>query len=516
MPAMLLQPAWLRRSDDEEEIMNDQKDHAMKKRFSGKLRWLIASITIVVIAGGAAFYYVRTTKASTTTTEVIPVQTATAFNGNIVLYANGTGSLAPAKTASFGFGTSGKITELDVKIGDTVEAGQVIGQLDNAEALATYKQAKRTLDDLTTPASIASAEQAAADAEVSIYNAKQSLEHLISSDVYYWENQVSTAQQNLQTAQADGGANPTADQKKKIDDATKALDHAQTNLQAAQLKYVNQYVPATFTYTVTDTNDSNKNGSTEDTIKEVAAPSQAEIAAARATYALAIEKQKEAQAYLDMLNGKALPENVPGSSLTSLVEAQTALQAADENLKATQLLSPISGTVTDLTASVGDTISATSIITVADLSQPYTIDAYFDPEDWSSVQSGYETEVVFDILPDDTYRGKVTLVYPTLDTSSNSSLVHAVVKLNDKLDKTLPSGTSAAVDVISGKAENAVLVPVEALHKIDDGRYTIFVMQNGSPRLRVVDVGLQDVTYAEIKSGLNVGDVVTTGIVETK
>jgi multidrug efflux pump subunit AcrA (membrane-fusion protein) len=72
------------------------------------------------------------------------------------------------------------------------------------------------------------------------------------------------------------------------------------------------------------------------------------------------------------------------------------------------------------------------------------------------------------------------------------------------------------VDVISGKAENAVLVPVEALHKIDDGRYTLFVMENGSPRLRVVDVGLQDITSAEIKSGLNPGDIVTTGIVETK
>jgi HlyD family secretion protein len=495
--------------------MKDQKDHSMKRNNSGKLRWLIAGIVVLVIAGGAAFYYVRSTKASTTTTET-PLQTTAAFKGNIVLYASGTGSLTPANKASFGFGTSGKITGLDVKIGDTVKAGQVIGQLDNSEAQAAYKQAKRTLDDLSTPASIAAAQQAVADAEVSIYNAKQGLEHLISSDVFYWENQVATAQQTLADAQAAGGSNPTADQKQKIDDATKALSRAQNNLQAAQLKYTNVYVPATFAYQVTDTNDSNKNGSTTDTITEVAAPSQAEVAAARATYQLAIEKQKEAQAYLDMLNGKALPEDVPGSSLTDLVSAQTALQTAEENLRATQLISPIGGTVTDLTASIGDTVSASSIVTVADLSQPYTIDAYFDPEDWSSIQPGYETEVVFDILPDNTYKGTVTLVYPELDTSSNTSLVHALVKLNDNVDQSLPSGSSASVDVISGRAENAVLVPVEALHKIDDGRYTLFVMQNGSPRLRVVDVGLQDVTYAEIKSGLKVGDVVTTGIVETK
>src|SRR5512139_2332547 len=116
--------------------MKDQKDHAMKRRFSGKLRWLIAGIAVLVIAGGAAFYYVQSTKASTTTTTETPLQTSTAFKGNLVLYASGTGTLAPAKTASFGFGTSGQITELNVKIGDTVKAGQMIGQLDNTEAQA--------------------------------------------------------------------------------------------------------------------------------------------------------------------------------------------------------------------------------------------------------------------------------------------------------------------------------------------------------------------------------------------
>ena len=62
----------------------------------------------------------------------------------------------------------------------------------------------------------------------------------------------------------------------------------------------------------------------------------------------------------------------------------------------------------------------------------------------------------------------------------------------------------------------AVMIPVEALHQIEDGRYTVFVMENGTPKLRLVEVGLQDITYAEIKSGLEAGEIVTTGIVETQ
>ena len=80
----------------------------------------------------------------------------------------------------------------------------------------------------------------------------------------------------------------------------------------------------------------------------------------------------------------------------------------------------------------------------------------------------------------------------------------------------LPVGVEAAIDVISGQATNAVLVPVEALHKLSDNSYTVFVMENGKPVLRTVVVGLQDDTYAEIKSGLKAGEVVTTGVVETK
>ena len=97
----------------------------MKKFFSGKLRWFLVGIIVLAIAGGAAFYYTSSTQASTTTEET-PVQTATAFRGDIVLYANGTGTLAPANEVTFGFGVSGQITELNVRIGDTVEAGKLV------------------------------------------------------------------------------------------------------------------------------------------------------------------------------------------------------------------------------------------------------------------------------------------------------------------------------------------------------------------------------------------------------
>ena len=40
-------------------------------------------------------------------------------------------------------------------------------------------------------------------------------------------------------------------------------------------------------------------------------------------------------------------------------------------------------------------------------------------------------------------------------------------------------------------------------------------MQDDKPVMRIVEVGLMDYTNAEIVSGLDQGDVISTGVVET-
>jgi hypothetical protein len=41
-------------------------------------------------------------------------------------------------------------------------------------------------------------------------------------------------------------------------------------------------------------------------------------------------------------------------------------------------------------------------------------------------------------------------------------------------------------------------------------------MTDGEPRLQLVEIGIQDLSSVEITSGLNQGDVITTGIAETQ
>jgi HlyD family secretion protein len=483
---------------------------------------------VAVLAGlivGGYFLYTRYLSSQTSTTAVSLLQTIKATKGDLILYANGTGTVVPAAESALAFSGSGQVKEIDVKVGDMVKAGQVMAKLDDTDAQIQLAGARDGMNVMTSAAAIATAKQALATAQTDFASAKANLEHLVSPEVLYWEEKVAERQQTLTDAQTASQADTSAAAKQKVTEAETSLKYAQDTLKYFQTVYDETYIPKNFTqYRTVRT----RRGTFTEVIKVedtntgkmvdlITPPTEGEIGMARAAYDLAKASIGEAQTYLDVLNGTEIPEGATGSNLIKYIEAKHALETAEYNLDATKLIAPFSGTVTSLDMSVGDTVNGNSVMTLSNLDQPYSLDGYLDAADWGEIKAGYEVEVSFDILPDQVFSGVVTNVYPSLDTSSSSKeLVHFTARLNNNMTYELPSGAATSVDVIGGRAKNAVLIPVEALHEFEDGRYSLFVMQNGKLRLREVKVGLQDLSKAEIISGLNAGDVVTTGVVETK
>ena len=479
------------------------KKSTLFSKFSRRTLWII--LAVVVLAGGGGYAYYKLEYLPNQTTDEPTVQTATARQGDLVIYASGTGTLIPAAEASFGFNTSGQVTKINVKVGDTVEAGQLLAELDNSTQEIQYTQAKRAMADLTSPYAIATAEQDVATTMQNVNSARSHLAYLISPSVLYWEEQVAKAEQDLADAQAAAQASSSAEADQKVKGAQDVLSTHRDKLRGSQDYYENNYLPNNFTRIDRQTRT-----------KYVAAPTDVDIAEARANYALAQASVTEAQNYLAALKGEPVPDDATGTNLTQLEDAQLSLKSAEESLTATQLIAPLSGTVMTLDLTLGDTVNSGTVATIADLSTPY-LETYLDATDWENVKVGYDTEVTFDALPDNKYTGKVTQVDPGLYTSGNTSVVRAMVELDPPSDRfNLPTGSTAAVDVIAGQARNAVLVPIEALHETSPGSYALFVLENGQPRLRVVEVGIQDTLYAEIKSGLQAGETVTTGITATR
>jgi len=161
--------------------------------------------------------------------------------------------------------------------------------------------------------------------------------------------------------------------------------------------------------------------------------------------------------------------------------------------------------------------SSTAVTLLNDLNTPL-LEIYIDEADLGSAVVGNEVSISFDSLPDQTFTGHIVYVYPSLTTADNTNVIEALAQIDPasyQVCQELPIKMSATVEIITAKAENVLLVPIEALRDLGNGSYGVFVLNNGVLTLKTVEVGLQDSTYAEIKSGLSEGEVVSTGIVET-
>jgi HlyD family secretion protein len=488
--------------------MKDSVVRTRSLKGSAKNKWTIwSAIALAIVLSGIGYSYYMKLQASQTSGPVIA--TTTVSTGDIVLSATGPGTLVPNEEVSFGFKNSGKISEVLAKLGDHVNAGQVLARLDNTTLQLEFNQAEANLAALSSPSQIAVAEQAVQDTKASFATAKNALQFLIGPDMLTAEDNVSSAQQEFQQAKAEAEKDAIEENKEKVTNAETALAKAKEILSAVTYQYSSNYTLQTFTYPVR-----NSNGIT--TSRQLFAPTNVEISAAQAAYELAKANLSDAQNYLDVLNGVKTIEQAPASSITAITAAETALDQAKANLDATELTAPISGTVTSIDLNVGDSVGTSAVVTISNTNQPYMLDAYLDETDWDKAKIGYDVTVIFDMLPNKNYPGKIVNVYPVLDDSSGTSLVHIRVQLNSNLNIDLPAGAAASVDVTGGKALGAVLVPVSALKAVEPGKYVVYLMKNGDLVEQQVEIGLQDIVNAEVKSGLKPGDIVLTNATVNK
>ena len=523
-----------------------------------KVLWTSLIIIVLAIVGSGYYAYSEYFQpAETETAEAAEVQTAVARRGDLIVFASAVGSVVPSTEFGVGFDESGTLIEVLVSVGEAVQDGQVLARLDTGkseeEIALTISQAKlsvlnaqKELDDV-----FSSAEMDAALALQAVETAEQALEDLTNTElrlaealqaVAEAEQAVSDAERIYNSVRATASQSTIDAAKAELVLAESALKDAQskfndyadkpdTNLTKAnlQLKLNNAqavYNSALSYYNaVTGTgSDLDRDSSEADLLaaqaqlaeaqRELtdvqAGPSPGEIALSEAELAVA-------QVEWEVLKEGADPDKIALAE-AELANAEADLALAQEEQAVIELLAPMEGTIMSIDASVGEKIGTGSIITLADLSQP-VLEIYLDETDLDNVGKNYEIEVVFDALPDDVFIGHITEVNPSLQSVSGSQVILAMAQLDAESfakPQSLLVGMNAAVDVIGGRTEDAVLVPVEALRELSPGEYAVFVVEDGEPRLRVVTVGIMDYTSAEITSGLEAGEVVTTGIVETE
>lgn len=104
--------------------------------------------------------------------------------------------------------------------------------------------------------------------------------------------------------------------------------------------------------------------------------------------------------------------------------------------------------------------------------------------------------------------GRVTLISPAVDTATRTTTVEVGLS-NEKGE--LKPGMFAEVYIIEDEAENALVIPKEALFE-QDGETFVFLVREGFVKKVIAIIGIENDIHYEVLDGLKMGDqVVVSG-----
>lgn len=224
------------------------------------------------------------------------------------------------------------------------------------------------------------------------------------------------------------------------------------------------------------------------------------------------------------------------SSRETLTQAEAALQQARERLARTEIRAPIAGTVMAIDIKVGETavssatgIAGSSLMTIADPDSLMT-EVNVDEADIARIAVGQPVDVFAAAFPETALAGEVESIPLSprsagMGQQATLARNYAVkVRLRDPTALALRPGMTCRAEIYTANAENVIAVPVQAVFSTNQAdvqlkpgseapevEHYLFVEKDGKVERRVVQVGLSDDSWQEVRSGLDAGERVVTG-----
>jgi HlyD family secretion protein len=107
-----------------------------------KRRVIVLTIIIVLLIAGGAYVFQIVSKPPPSTANV---QTTTVRRGSLAATVGAAGNIAVSRTTSLSPQTSGRVTQVNIKVSDRVKAGQTLVQLDLTDLMMSLKSAQLSL-----------------------------------------------------------------------------------------------------------------------------------------------------------------------------------------------------------------------------------------------------------------------------------------------------------------------------------------------------------------------------------
>ncbi|GAB2953792.1 hypothetical protein GCM10027280_47790 [Micromonospora polyrhachis] len=411
---------------------------------------------VVLLASAAGYALTRTEPLPTGSDPVAWVD-----RGEVVLAVATTGVLQPAQTRSLGFRAAGKVSEIRVRPGDEVSAGQVLARIDAA-----------TVQDR-----VVSAREALGEAEADLVKAGKT---------------TNGQSQSGGDCGGTGGSGTSADTGSSTS-GTGAGSGGTSGVGvgvgvAGATPTATAVPPASATTSPTVGPSGHPSRSTQSDQPSRPAGGTGQSCASRTGQ-----------------SGDGGTDAVLRAQ-QRVTAAKLVLAEAEETLAGTTITAPISGKVLIVAGVVGSTVgSGSAFITLGDVGG-MAVAASFPEADAGQLVTGLAATVTLGDRPGEEFTARVTQVDP-VGTVSGQMVRYGVLVNFDQVPTDVLVGQSANVRVKIKSVAGALRVPSSAVRLgTDPATATVLVRTPGGDEQRQVTVGQRGDQYLEVTFGLSEGD----------
>lgn len=206
-------------------------------------------------------------------------------------------------------------------------------------------------------------------------------------------------------------------------------------------------------------------------------------------------------------------------SKSDYLAARSAYQTASLGLQsqniedASNVTSPIAGTVTRVNTSVGKLANGSSseALFVVENLEKLQMKVDISEFDISKIKIGQEVEISAEVLGEETVKGFISAISPTGEAKNlgSSEMVIPIVIAVDKGETNLIAGVTAKAVILTKILENTLTVPIDAIIKdVISGETSIFLVEEGLLAKIAVKVLLEGNFDVAVSGDIIEGDVV--------
>lgn len=244
------------------------------------------------------------------------------------------------------------------------------------------------------------------------------------------------------------------------------------------------------------------------------AQAEADVARARAAWQEAVRLRDEGQRLAEdrFLPDTEIRARVSGAEVAraELSVAEAARDTASQRVDFHRVTAPFDGVIARRLTDAGEWVQTGSAVAELVATDALWLELQAPQRLWPRLPLASEIDVQVDALPGRVFPAELASRVPVSDPNARTFLVRVALTNSDPaVTRDITPGMSARATLRLDSAEDALLVPRDALIRYPDGTTTLFVVdRTSSPpvaRQRQVTLGAVDGDRAVIASGLEPG-----------